>query len=193
MKSLCKFLAGIAVLICGLMSGFASAADTRYDFSFTTDNGITSSGWFMLNNSWVSSKSWQAVTAGSYSGSLNVGRNSGITSGTFSSLSVYNIPVADAASPYGMRFTVNGISYTALDNKDLGTSEYKYSLAYKPSGGTTTDSEILSHTFASAALVPELVPEIDGGKLPQAALLVAVMLLLFRNRERLSAVAPSFA
>lgn len=189
MKSLCKFLAGIAVVICGLMPGFASAVDTKYDFSFTTDNGITSSGWFILDDSWVSSTSWQAVTAGSYSGSLNVGANSGITSGAFSSLSVNNIPVSDASSPYGIRFTVGGITYTALDNKNTDLTEYKYSLVYKPSGGTTTDSEILSHTFASAALVPE----IDGGKLPQAALLVAVMLLLFRNRERLSAVAPSFA
>lgn len=189
MKFLSKLLAGVVLVACGLMPGLAGAVDTRYDFSFTTDNNITSSGWFVLDDAWVSSNSWQAVTAGSYSGSLNVGVNTGITSGAFTSLSIYNIPVADTASPYGIKFTVGGVTYTALDNKDLGTSEYVYSLSYKPSGGTTTDSEILTSTFASVALVPE----IDGGKLPQAALLVAVLFLLFRSRERLSASMPSFA
>lgn len=189
MKCIYKFLVGIAVAACGLMPGLASAVDTRYDFSFTTDNGITSSGWFILNDGWVpSTTDWQPVTGG-FSGYLNNGGNSGISSGDFSSLSVYNIPVANASSPYGMQFTVGSVTYTALDNKNTVTNKFRYSLSYEPSSGTSIDSKILTHSFTSA----QLVPEIDGGKLPQAALLVAVLFLLFRNRERLSAAVPSFA
>lgn len=163
----------------------AQATDTRYDFSFTTDNGITSSGWFVLDDSWTSSTSWQTVTSGDYYGSLNVGVQTGITSGAFSSLQVNNIPVASPTSPYGIKFVVNGITYTALDNKDTDVSEYTYSLAYKPSGGTTTDSEILTHTFSATTQVPE----IDGSKLPQAALLILALVFMV---SRLKASRPRF-
>lgn len=186
MKCLRMFVVGFVAVLGSLLPGYASA-DTQYNFSFTTDNGITSSGWYILGDDWAPSQSWQAVST--YSGSLNVGLQPGITSGSFTSLRVYNIPVTNTGNPYGIRFIVGGITYTVLHNKDPGTYEFPHSLTYKPSGGTATDSEIVTHAFTSA----ELVPEIDGDKLAQAALLVAMLFLLFRSRERFSVALPRFA
>lgn len=186
MKCLRMFVVGFVAVLGSLLPGYASA-DTQYNFSFTTYNGITSSGWYILGDDWAPSQSWQAVST--YSGSLNVGLQPGITSGSFTSLRVYNIPVTNTGNPYGIRFIVGGITYTVLANKDPGTYEFPHSLTYKPSGGTATDSEIVTHAFTSA----ELVPEIDGDKLAQAALLVAMLFLLFRSRERFSVALPRFA
>lgn len=186
MKCLRMFVVGFVAVLGSLLPGYASA-DTQYNFSFTTDNGITSSGWYILGDDWAPSQSWQAVST--YSGSLNVGLQPGITSGSFTSLSVYNMPVTNTGNPYGIRFIVSGITYTALANKDPRTYEFPHSLTYKPSGGTATDSEIVTHAFTRA----ELVPEIDGDKLAQAALLVAMLFLLFRSRERFSVALPRFA
>lgn len=185
MKKVRTAVFGFFVLLCSVMNGYAGA-DTQYNFSFTTDNGITSSGWFILGDDWVASQSWQSVST--YSGNLNVGLQPGISSGSLTSLSVYNIPVTNPSNPYGIRFSVGGITYTALDNKG-DTAEFQYSLSYKPSGGTSTDSEILTHTFTSAALVPE----IDGGKLAQAALLVVLLFLLFRVRNRVASALHNVA
>ena len=186
MKCLRMFVVGFVAVLGSLLPGYASA-DTQYNFSFTTYNGITSSGWYILGDDWAPSQSWQAVST--YSGSLNVGLQPGITSGSFTSLRVYNIPVTNTGNPYGIRFIVGGITYTVLANKDPGTYEFPHSLTYKPSGGTAIDSEIVTHAFTSA----ELVPEIDGDKLAQAALLVAMLFLLFRSRERFSVALPRFA
>ncbi len=43
MKYLHMFVAGFITVLGSLPPGYASA-DTQYNFSFTTDNGITSSG-----------------------------------------------------------------------------------------------------------------------------------------------------
>ncbi len=43
MKYLRMFVAGFITVLGSLLPGYASA-DTQYNFSFTTDNGITSSG-----------------------------------------------------------------------------------------------------------------------------------------------------
>lgn len=168
----------------------AQATDTRYDFSFTTSNGIASSGYFILGESWEPTTSYQSVDIGDFYGTLSVGSVPLISSGTFSDLKVRNIPVINPSGSFGIQFTVSGTTYTALDNKDTTDFKFPYSLTYATTsdGGKTyqtTESQIVARTFSATTQVPE----IDGSKLPQAALLILALVFMVR---RLKASRPRF-
>lgn len=157
----------------------SALADTRYDFSFQTDNSITVSGYFYLSDSWSSNGTWQTVT--SFSGSLNVGSQTDIQSGSFTSFSIRD------DEPFLFRFTVNGIVYTA--NFGGGTvTATGYELSYQPSGATFVTTQILNPDTTPSAPDPTpvasaaAVPEIDAGRLPQALLLISFLLVAAARR-----------
>ena len=60
MKKIKKLAAALAVTTASMLPGWASA-DTRYDFSFETDNSITASGFFTLDDAWLANGTYQAV------------------------------------------------------------------------------------------------------------------------------------
>lgn len=171
----------------------AQAADTRYDFSFTADNGVSASGSFVLADGWTSSTSWQAPS--SFSGSLNTNGQPTITGGTFSSFYVNNIPTNVSGSPYGVGFTVGGINYYALANKatGFGAATYAYSLDYTYTVGqsvytVTSAIQTVNQSFTATTVTAQAVPEIDGSKIPQAALLILALVFVVR---RLKAIRPT--
>lgn len=161
-----------------LMLPLSAQALTRYDFSFETDNTIKVSGTFYLSDTWSPNGTYQEAV--SFTGYLDRGRNTDIQSGAFTSL------VVRSDDPFLIRFNVAGIQYTA--NFGNGT-EYPYELSYRPSGATTTLTEIYSpystpsRPNPAPIQAPELVPEIDGDKLPQVMLLAFGMYALFRTRR----------
>ncbi|MDD3935978.1 hypothetical protein [Rhodoferax sp.] len=179
-----KFFVAIAAFVLSLG---AQAAYTRYDFSFETDNTITANGYFTLEDGWTANNTYQAVSF--YSGSLDPNTQSSVISGgTFTNFLVKSVDTLL------FRFTSGGITYTA--NFGTGSvSDSGYELSYKPSGGTTTTSEIYNpySTPSRPAPLTEVtpnvqVPEIDGSKLPQAALLILALVFMVR---RVTAARPT--
>jgi len=184
-----SLLTGLATAL-SCVSAFASY--TRYDFSFETDNSITASGYFTLDDSWVANGTYQAVTA--FSGSLDPNSQSSLISGgAFTNLTVKSVDTLL------FRFVSGGITYTA--NFGGGAvSDSGYELSYKPSGATTTVTEIYNpfSTPSRPAPLTEVtpisqVPEIDGGKLPQVALLIGGLFLAYRSRKFLKLPAGGLA
>lgn len=184
----------LRLLLPGLAAAMACssafASYTRYDFSFETDNTITVSGYFTIDDSWVANGTYQAVTA--FAGSLDPNSQSSIiTGGAFTSLTVKSL------NTLLFRFVSGGITYTA--NFGGGTnSDTGYELSYKPSGATTTVTEIYNPYSTPSRPAPltdvtpiSQVPEIDGDKLPQIVLLVAGLFLAYRSRKALKPTASS--
>lgn len=161
-----KCVRSLVLSFCMAISSWAISA-TAYDFSFTTENGIS------VNNGQVSLNDAGALVSGS--GYLNGGGI--VTSGTMSSFTLVNQP-----SPWQFTFLVGGITYYAnyAASQFIGGAWYNGSLSYSPSVGTNITSGFTGSVAPTVSADP--VPEIDGDKLPQAALLIAAMFLLFRNR-----------
>jgi len=145
----------------------AQATDTRYDFSFTTLNGVVVSGaGFVYDGSTITS-GWGTLTVDG------------------SSYAMSNF-VMDSSSPWKFDFDAGSVSYYAnyTTGQRIGGSKYDGSLSYTPSEGT----DIISG-FVPPLLAPVVaVPEIDGSKLPQAALLILALVFMVR---RLKAARPT--
>lgn len=184
----------IRLLFAGLAAAMAcssaSASYTRYDFSFETDNTITVSGYFTIDDTWVANGTYQAVTA--FAGSLDPNsQTSIITGGAFTDLAVKSL------DSLLFRFVSGGVTYTANFGGGAN-SETGYELSYKPSGATTTVTEIYNPNSTPSRPAPltdvtpmSQVPEIDGDKFSQAALLVAGLFLAYRSRRALKWTASS--
>lgn len=191
MKKIKKLAAALAVTTASMLPGWASA-DTRYDFSFETDNSITASGFFTLDDAWLANGTYQAVKE--FSGSLIPNSQSSIISGgSFTGLTVKSV------GTLLFRFVSGGITYTA--NFGGGTTtETGYELSYKPSGATITITEIYNPYSTPSRPAPVTsvsnnaqVPEIDGNKLAQGGLLIAFLFSLFRCRKHLTVASSRFA
>lgn len=189
-KSLLRLLSIGLTAVMACSSAFASY--TRYDFSFETDNTITVSGYFTIDDYWVPNGTYQAVT--DFAGSLDPNSQSSIiTGGAFTDLTVRNL------NTLLFRFVSGGVTYTA--NFGGGTTtETGYELSYKPSGATTTVTEIYNPYSTPSRPAPltdvtpiSQVPEIDGDKLPQIVFLVAGLFLAYRSRKALKSTTGSMS
>ena len=162
-----RYIRALVLLISLMLSSWA-IGDTSYNFSFTTKNGISVSGTISLNDSGV-------LTSGT--GTLNGG--SVVSSGTLTSFALIN------QSPWQFTFVVSGVTYYVnyAASQYIGGAFYNGSLSYSPSTGTDIVSGFTESVTPTASVTPaDPVPEIDGDKLPQAALMIAAIFLLFRNR-----------
>jgi hypothetical protein len=184
---------------------FITRSNLAFEGFFYLPNNLGTSG---TNSSGINLGSQPVDPPGSYvwfGGDLSFQGNtgtgwqeppSGLTAGEFS-----NIVVRDwASSPTGFfRFivTVNGISYTVRLNGDIGTNPSENSadwLTYTV-GQTFSSVDILNaNTTPTAPLGYDLrmesvqanvlVPEIDVARLPQAALILFALALLFYRYGR---------
>ena len=159
-----KLFVAIAAFV---LSFGAQAADTTYNFSFTTQNGVSVTGAGFVYDGSTITDGW---------GTLTFGGNSYAMSNF----------VMDSSSPWKFDFDAGSVTYYAnyTTGQRIGGSKYDGSLSYTPSTGT----DIISG-FVPPLLAPVVaVPEIDGSKLPQAALLILALVFVVR---RLKAMRPA--
>ena len=171
------------------------AQATTYDFSLTTTVGYSISGSFQgtfdANNS-----TFQAPS--SFSGSLirsaGSGADTGIVSGAISGLTVntdgtgwqlgFTVTSGGDAAYYLWNTETTGASLS-LSGMDMSAAAKKVNIQF--SNKTTDISDKISGT--PTPYIGVQVPEIDGSKLPQAALLILALVFMV---SRLKAARPRF-
>lgn len=146
----------------------AQATDTRYDFSFTTDSGIVASGAGFISDGTTITSGWGQLTVGG------------------STYAMSNFAQV-ASSPWIFTFDANTTTYTTnyTPRQFVAKTFFDGSLSYEPSGGTA----IISGFVPPITSPVVAVPEIDGSKLPQAALLILALVFMV---SRLKASRPRF-
>lgn len=159
-----RLLFAILALASAAMS--AQAATTRYDYSFTTQNGISTSGAYFL---------WNGSTITGGGGALT-----GLVSGA---ITAYNYV---ANSPWMFDITVGGVTYgVTFGNTRVSGTWYPGAVSYSPSTGT----DVLTGITAYTGPTPTAVPEIDGSKLAQAGLLIMALVFLARRAKAIRPLA----
>lgn len=184
-----KHLVAIAALVLSL-----GAQATTYDFSLTTTVGYAISGSFQGTFD-ADNSTFQAPT--SFSGGLIRSADSGADTGIVSG-SIGGLTVNTDGTGWQLGFTVTSGGNTAyylwntettsaslsLGGMDMSAGANRVNIQF--SNKTTDISDRISGT--PTPYIGVQVPEIDGSKLPQAALLIMALVFMVR---RLKAARPT--